>query len=184
MHGWQSPYLKPRWILGQPRWEIIKVITIKMKHLDIPMFLISQDYLINLPLKALIAAIYLFFFFFWILAVCRCQVTTLGKISSLKMTNIYAAGIIMSILQVKKFSLYPQYGITWPGPQNRTQICQIWTTALHHYSTLSFTAVVPNLYSTKFCGRQFFPWTEVRAWFQDDSSALHSSSPPAMLPGS
>lgn len=67
-----------------------------------PIFLISQDYLI--PLKATDSCYLLFFE----CSLCAgAMLMTSGKIGSLIMTNVYTAGII-PILQVKKFSLYPK----------------------------------------------------------------------------
>ena len=48
------------------------------------------------------------------------------------------------------------------------------------------TTAVPNLFGARdwFCGRQFFHPLEWWGWCREDSSALHSSLPPAVLPGS
>ena len=55
-----------------------------------------------------------------------------------------------------------------------------WAFILVSYS------VVPNLFGTRdrFHGRQFFHGPEGGGWFRDDSSILHSSSLPAVQPGS
>lgn len=74
-----------------------------MWHLDMPIFLITQDYLIHLPLKATDSC-----YLLYLNACCAdAMLMTSGKTDSLIMTNVYTAGII-SILQVKKFSLYPK----------------------------------------------------------------------------
>lgn len=101
-------------------------------------FLVTPDYLIHLPLKATNSC---YLLFFECLLCAGTILMTLGKIASSIMTNVYTAGII-SILQVKKFSLYPNDLIIWPTSWSDgtgwTLICQIWTAAPHLYNALCF----------------------------------------------